>query len=99
MQYFILAHDGSDAEAPARRLAARPAHLELAKKHKEEGSLICGGAILDDKQNRVGSAMMLDFESRKALDAWLAVEPYVVGKVWQKIEIREFRIPPFLLEA
>ena len=30
MQWLIIARDGKDAEAPARRLAARPAHLENA---------------------------------------------------------------------
>jgi len=34
-----------------------------------------------------GSIYIVDFLSRKELDKWLKVEPYVTGKVWEKIDI------------
>ena len=34
-----------------------------------------------------GSALIMDFDSRKELDDYIANEPYVVEKVWEKIEI------------
>jgi len=34
MQFVITAYDGTDAEAPARRTTARPAHLETQPRPK-----------------------------------------------------------------
>ncbi len=44
-----------------------------------------GGAILDDDGRMIGSATIVEFPDRAAVDAWLARDPYVTGKVWQKI--------------
>jgi hypothetical protein len=35
----------------------------------------------------IGTSLVCDFPSRAQLDAWLEVEPYVTGKVWQTIEV------------
>ena len=51
-----------------------------------------GGAILDDTGAMIGSATIVEFPDRAALDAWLARDPYVTGGVWQKIEVRPFRV-------
>ncbi|MCR5273176.1 MAG: hypothetical protein K6E13_09350 [Lachnospiraceae bacterium] len=39
-----------------------------------------------------GSALILDFESRKELDEYIANEPYVVENVWEKIEIEPINV-------
>jgi len=39
-----------------------------------------------------GSVVIVDFESRAALDAWLALDPYVTGDVWRGIEVHPFRV-------
>jgi uncharacterized protein YciI len=39
-----------------------------------------------------GSALIMDFESRKELDEYIANEPYVVYKVWEKIEIENINV-------
>jgi uncharacterized protein len=39
----------------------------------------------------VGSSCSVEFPDRAGVDAWLASDPYVVGNVWQKIEVRPFR--------
>ena len=90
-QYVIIAHDGTDADAPARRMAARPAHLEVVRRLKARGNFIEGGAILDEKGMMVGSVVMVAFPSRAELDGWLAIDPYVTGGVWQRYEIQPFR--------
>jgi len=46
----------------------------------------------------IGSTMIVDFESRKELDQYLESEPYVTGKVWQKIDITPCKIPPVFLK-
>lgn len=92
MQFVVIAHDGTDAGAKERRAAARPAHIEGAKRMKEEGTMISGGAILDDDGNMIGSVVFADFPSRADLDAWLASDPYTTGGVWQRTEVMPFRV-------
>jgi len=97
MQFIVIGRDGSDPEALNRRLAARPAHIELGTKHREEGKQLYGVAMLDDQERMIGSVVIVDFASRAELDAWLAVEPYVTGKVWETIEIYPGRVGPSFL--
>ena len=92
MQYFVLAHDGTDPGALARRMAARPAHLEGIKPMLENGSLIVGGALLDDAGQMKGSMCIVDFATKAELDHWLATDPYVTQKVWQRIEVTPMRV-------
>jgi uncharacterized protein len=91
-QFLVLAYDGSDEGAAARRRAARPAHFEGIKPMVARGELRAAGAVLDDAGKMIGSAVMAEFLSRAELDAWLARDPYVTQGVWQKIEIRPFRM-------
>jgi uncharacterized protein YciI len=91
MTYVVIAHDGSDAEAKARRLATRPAHLARIARYVERGQILVGGAILDDQGDMVGSIVLADFPTREELDAWLTGDPYVTEAVWQDIEVRDFR--------
>ena len=93
-QYLVLGYDGTDAEAPARRLKARPAHFAAGEPLVKSGRVIAGGAILDDAGNMIGSAIFYDFPTRAELDAWLAKDPYVTGDVWRRIEIKPMLIAP-----
>jgi uncharacterized protein YciI len=40
----------------------------------------------------IGSACVVDFSTRAELDAWLASDPYVVGKVWQRLDVYPMRV-------
>jgi uncharacterized protein YciI len=91
-QFLLLAYDGTDEGAAARRRAVRPAHFEGIKPLVARGELRAAGAILDEAGRMIGSAVMAEFRSRAELDAWLASEPHVTESVWQKIEIRPFRM-------
>lgn len=91
-QYLIVAWDGTDPEAPARRLAARPAHLANIAPMVEAGQLMIGGAILDNEGGMIGSACVVDVESRATLDRWLTTDPYVTGGVWQRVDIKPMRV-------
>ncbi len=92
MQFLVTAYDGNDAEAPQRRAAARPAHLEEAARYKEAGNIIIGGAILDEQEQMIGSTLCVEFESREALDQWLQNDPYVTQGVWQDIVVLPIRL-------
>lgn len=91
MEWLVIGYDGTDDGAPERRLAVRPAHLEVAGKLIAEGTILFGGAILDDSDRMTGTTLICNFPSRAELDAWLKSEPYVTGNVWQKIEVRRFK--------
>lgn len=92
MQFLILARDGTDAEAPARRLAARPDHLAGMATLRDSAHFVFGGATLDEHGAMTGSAIVFEFPDRAALDDWLRRDPYVTGNVWQHIDIQPFRL-------
>jgi hypothetical protein len=91
-QYFILAKDGTDAEAQSRRLKARPFHLETAKKLKAAGQLILGGATLNESEEMNGSVMVVEFENEQMLYEWLDNDPYVTQEVWKSVEVKPFKV-------
>jgi len=91
-QYVIIAHDGTDEKALERRMNIRPFHLDGAKKLKENGNFVVGGAMLDDNGKMIGSVMIVQFETEADLRQWEATEPYIVDGVWVKYEIKPFRV-------
>lgn len=91
-QFLVIAYDGTDPDALSRRMASRAAHLDGVKPMVASGEMIAGGAILDDAGAMIGSATIVEFPDRAALDAWLARDPYVTGDVWRSIEVRPFRL-------
>lgn len=97
MQFVVTGHDGTDAGALDRRMAAREAHMASFMKRRERGEHLYAGALLDEEETMIGSVMIVDYPSREALDAWLAEEPYVLGKVWETIEVQRCNVPPALL--
>ena len=81
MQFLLIAFDGEDEQALERRKQSRPAHIAMSDEAIKRGEQLVGAAILSDSGNMRGSVMIVDFPSRNELDAWLAKEPYVMGKV------------------
>jgi hypothetical protein len=94
MQFVIIAHDGDDDNALARRLAARDQHLALSDAAVKTGEQLVGAALLDDAGKMRGSVMIVDYPSRKEVDEWLAREPYVTGGVWKRIEVLPCKVGP-----
>ena len=87
MQFLVVARDGTDADAESRRRIARPAHSALVQAMKADGRFVVGGHTLGDDGRIAGSAMIVEFPTREAFDAWLETEPYVAGGVWTHIEV------------
>ena len=95
MQFVLVAYDGTDKDAMARRMAAREAHLQFGKELYGSGKWLFGAAILDDAGRMIGSMIVCEFESREQLEKeWLSREPYIAGKVWQKIDIHRAQAAP-----
>lgn len=94
MQFVVTAMDYGDAQALERRMQHREAHLDAVKRMIENGSFLSGGAILDDEGRMIGSTLHLQFPDRESLEAHLREDPYVKGKVWERIDIREVKLVP-----
>lgn len=94
MQFLVIMRDGTDDEAAARRQRARPAHLESAAAYQEKGHFLIGGAVLNEAGDMIGSAAVVQFETRAELDAWLATDPYSTGDVWRSVEVLPYRVAP-----
>ena len=88
MQFMIKAYDGEGMLE--RRMPVRPRHLEGMKVLGKQ--IICAGGLLDDTGKMKGSVLVLEFDSRAALDEYLTNEPYVVEGVWEKVEIEVMNV-------
>lgn len=99
MQYILIGYDGRDEQALERRMAVREAHLTNARQMFEKGELWYAAGILNETGKMIGSMMLCDFPSRQEMEArWLRNEPYILGKVWEKIEINRAQVAPFCLK-
>lgn len=92
MQYIVYAKDHTDSDALNRRMAVRSAHLEGVKALKARGCFILGAALLNKQGSMIGSTMVLQFETQGDFDAWYAAEPYIIGNVWDNIEIHPVKV-------
>lgn len=88
MQFIVKAYDGPNMLE--KRMEVRPRHLEGMKALGKQ--IICAGGLLDEEGRMKGSALVMEFENRAALDAYISNEPYVVEGVWQKIEVETINV-------
>lgn len=88
MQFLIKAYDGPNMLE--KRMEVRPDHLEGMKALGKQ--IICAGGLLDEEGKMKGSALVMEFPDRAAVDAYLAREPYAVAGVWQKIEVETMNV-------
>ncbi len=88
MQFLVTAYDGD--HMLEKRLEVRPRHLAGMEKIREH--IVCAGGILDDEGKPKGSALVLEFENRDALNEYLINEPYVREHVWEKVEVEPLNV-------
>ena len=87
-QFVVRAYDGKGMLE--KRLEVRPRHLEGMERIRQH--VVCAGGLLDDEGKMKGSMLVMEFESRQELDAYLANEPYVLEHVWEKIEVEPINV-------
>ncbi|GAA5556575.1 protein YciI [Acinetobacter schindleri] len=77
-----------------KRLAIRPQHLARLQKLNDEGRLIVAGAMPKEPDNPqagfYGSTIIVDFDSREALEEWLQEEPFLKEGVYAHIDVKPF---------
>ena len=88
MQFMITAYDGEGMLA--KRMEVRPRHLENMSQVK--GKVLCAGGLLDDEGKMKGSVLIMDFDDRAGLDAYLESEPYIQEKVWEKVVVDNMNV-------
>ena len=91
MPLFVVSctdHEGT----VEKRLATRPQHIARLQKLNDEGRLIVAGAMPKDPSNPqagfYGSTIIVDFETREALDTWLQEEPFLKEGVYSQIDVK-----------
>ena len=92
MQFLLLGYDGTDTGALQRRMAVREDHFRRISLLKKAGEFLFGGAILDEDGKMIGSMIVYDFPDIQSLEERLKDEPYLTGGVWEKTEIKPFRL-------
>ncbi|NHB58790.1 YciI family protein [Acinetobacter shaoyimingii] len=77
-----------------KRLTVRPQHLARLEKLDAEGRVIVAGAMPKDRENPqagfYGSTLILDFDTREELDAWIAEEPFLKEGIYASIDVKPF---------
>ena len=77
-----------------KRLAVRPQHIARLEQLDAEDRVIVAGAMPKDPNHPqagfYGSTMILDFDSREALDLWLKDEPFVKEGVYSHVDVKPF---------
>ncbi len=77
-----------------KRLATRPQHLARLEQLNAEGRLIVAGAMPKDPSNPqagfYGSTIIVDFDSRESLDAWIQDEPFLKEGIYESIDVKPF---------
>ena len=98
MQFIVTGYDGKDDDALDRRMVARDAHLKVAKKMADNGKWLYAAAIINEKDQMAGSVIICEFDSKESLKKeWLDNEPYILGEVWEKVEIMRAQVPKLFL--
>jgi uncharacterized protein YciI len=73
-----------------RRLAAREAHLAYARENLSMVKL--AGPLLDEAGQMAGSMFIMDAPDQAAVEAFTAADPYSLAGVFERVEIRPWKI-------
>ena len=72
------------------RMATREAHLAYARENADIIKL--AGAMLDEADQMAGSMFVLDCADRAEAEAFTANDPYQKAGVFERVEVRGYRI-------
>ena len=95
MLYAIISEDMPGTLA--KRMEARPAHVERLKALQDDGRLLIAGPhpAIDSNDpgpaGFTGSLVVAEFASREAAIAWASEDPYVAAGVYAKVTVKPFK--------
>lgn len=76
----------------AKRLKARPLHLENTLKAKADGLILLGGATFSKQNEMDGSMIIFEAESQDIVESFLGSDPYHTMGVWEKFTITPIKL-------
>ena len=94
MLYAFISEDSDNSLA--KRLDARPAHVERLIALKNEGRLVIAGPhpAIDNSDpgpaGYTGSLIVAEFETLQDAQNWADADPYVTAGVYRKITVKPF---------
>ena len=95
MLYAIVGQDVPDSLA--RRLAARPAHLNRLHALQQAGRLLLAGPFPSIDSNDPGAAgfsgslIVAEFDSLGDAQAWADADPYVAAGIYAGVSVKPFK--------
>lgn len=95
MLYLIVGDDVPDSLA--RRQQVRPDHLARLEALQQAGRLVVAGPFpaIDSEQpgdaGFTGSAIIAEFDSLAAAQAWADADPYLAAGVYARVTVRPFK--------
>jgi len=95
MWYAIVALDHADSLA--KRLQARPAHLQRLNELHAQGRLLLAGPFpaIDSEDpgpaGFSGSLIVAEFDDLSAAQSWADADPFVTADVYRDVSVRPFR--------
>jgi hypothetical protein len=95
MFYAIVGQDVPDSLA--KRLAARPAHLDRLHALQQAGRLLLAGPFPAIDGNDPGTAgfsgslIVAEFDSLNDAQAWADADPYVATGVYAEVSVKPFK--------
>ncbi|TVP52791.1 MAG: YciI family protein [Halomonadaceae bacterium] len=96
MYYAIIAQDVADSLA--LRQQARPDHIARLHQLRDQGRLLVAGPFpgIDSTEpgeaGFTGSLIVAEFDSLAAARAWADADPYVAAGVYEKVDIRPYKV-------
>jgi uncharacterized protein YciI len=84
MKFVIIGYDSSQGEA--KRKLHRAAHLASLEPLDKQGRVVLAGPLTD----KTGSLLVLEFETREQVEAFVRHDPYTVHGVFDRVEIHPF---------
>lgn len=89
MAYFCVhAFDRPGRIDDRKRL--RDNHRARLRQHEHPVVVRIGGPLLDDEGGMIGTMLVIEAESRKAVEAYLAGDPYMLEDLFETVNITGF---------
>lgn len=95
MLYAIIAEDHENSLA--KRLAARPEHLQRLETLQNQGRLILAGphpaidAANPGEAGFTGSLIVAEFTDLAAAQSWAESDPYLAAGVYARVTVKPFK--------
>ena len=86
--FCVHAFDRPDRLADRHHL--RDTHRARLRRHDHPVTVRIGGPLLDDREQMIGTMLVIEAETRDAVEAYWAGDPYVTADLFESVSIQRF---------